>query len=193
MELLDFKKLNKLKPKKGRVLISEPFLDDDFFKRSVVLLCEHNEEGTFGFVLTNYAETKLSDLMNDFPDFESKISVGGPVKNDNLYYVHTVGDKIEGSIQIGDGIYMGGSFQSMQNLIEAGELKENEIRFFVGYSGWGLGQLEIELKDSAWIVAEAATADLMDTHIENLWKKLLGDMGENQKLFSTYPEDPSLN
>jgi putative transcriptional regulator len=193
MELINFKKLNKLKPKKGRVLISEPFLDDDYFKRSVVLLCEHNEEGSFGFVLNNYMEFPLTEIMDDFPEFNTRISIGGPVNNDNLYYIHTLGEKITGSLEILPGIYMGGSFDEMKSLIESKEIKENEIRFFVGYSGWTLGQLEDELKESAWIVSIADAETLMDTSIENLWKKILGEMGENHQLFSNYPEDPNLN
>lgn len=193
MELIDFKKLNKLKPKKGRVLISEPFLDDDYFKRSVVLLCEHNEEGTFGFVLNNYMDFPLTEIMDDFPDFKTRISVGGPVNNDNLYYIHTLGDKIPGSLEVLPGIFMGGNFEDMKSAIEKGEIRENEIRFFVGYSGWTLGQLDNELKDSAWIVSIADAETLMDTSIENLWKKILGEMGENHQLFSNYPEDPNLN
>lgn len=193
MELINFKKLNKLKPKKGRVLISEPFLDDDYFKRSVVLLCEHNEEGTFGFVLNNYMEMSLTEIMDDFPEFKTKISIGGPVNNDNLYYIHTLGEKIAGSIEVLPGIFMGGNFEDMKTLILSGVIKENEIRFFVGYSGWTLGQLEEELKDSAWIVSIADAETLMDTSIENLWKKILGEMGENHQLFSNYPEDPNLN
>ena len=193
MELINFKKLNKLKPKKGRVLISEPFLDDDYFKRSVVLICEHNEEGSFGFVLNNYMEFPLTEIMDDFPEFNSRISIGGPVNNDNLYYIHIVGEKIKGSLEILPGIYMGGSFDEMKSLIESNEIKENEIRFFVGYSGWALGQLEKELKESAWIVSIADKETLMDTSIENLWKKILGQMGENHQLFSNYPEDPNLN
>lgn len=193
MELINFKKLNKLKPKKGRVLISEPFLDDDYFKRSVVLLCEHNEEGTFGFVLNNYMEMSLTEIIDEFPEFETKISIGGPVNNDNLYYIHTLGEKIGGSIEVLPGIYMGGNFEDMKTLISSGLVQENEIRFFVGYSGWTLGQLENELKDSAWIVSIADAETLMDTSIENLWKKILGEMGENHQLFSNYPEDPNLN
>lgn len=193
MELINFKKLNKLKPKKGRILISEPFLDDDYFKRSVILLCEHNEDGTFGFVLNNYTDVKLSELMEELKDLNSLISIGGPVNPDNLFYIHTLGKKIPGSIEITKDIFMGGDFESMQELLNRGEIQNDQIRFFIGYSGWGINQLDTELKQSAWIVAETSTENLMNTQIENLWKKILGDMGENHKLFSDYPEDPSLN
>lgn len=193
MELLNFKKLNKLNPKKGRILISEPFLDDDYFKRSVVLLCEHNEEGTFGYVLNNYIPTAISDILENFPEIDSRISLGGPVNSDNLFYIHTLGNKIQGSLEIIPGLFMGGSFEEMKSLMKDGLIKENELRFFIGYSGWSTGQLERELKDSSWIVAETDITTIMDTYIHNLWKKILGDMGENHQLFSNYPENPSLN
>lgn len=193
MELLNFKKLNKLNPKKGRILISEPFLDDDYFKRSVVLLCEHNEEGTFGYVLNNYIPTAISDILENFPEIDSRISLGGPVNSDNLFYIHTLGNKIPGSLEIIPGLFMGGSFEEMKSLMKDGLIKENELRFFIGYSGWSTGQLERELKDSSWIVAETDITTIMDTYIHNLWKKILGDMGENHQLFSNYPENPSLN
>jgi putative transcriptional regulator len=193
MELLNFKKLNKLNPKKGRILISEPFLDDDYFKRSVVLLCEHNEEGTFGYVLNNYIPTAISDILENFPEIDSRISLGGPVNSDNLFYIHTLGNKIPDSLEIIPGLFMGGSFEEMKSLMKDGLIKENELRFFIGYSGWSTGQLERELKDSSWIVAETDITTIMDTYIHNLWKKILGDMGENHQLFSNYPENPSLN
>lgn len=193
MELINFKKLNKLKPKKGRILISEPFLDDDYFKRSVILLCEHNEDGTFGFVLNNYTDVTLFELMEELKDLNSLISIGGPVNPDNLFYIHTLGNKIPGSIEVTKDIYMGGDFESMQELLNRGEILNHQIRFFIGYSGWGINQLKSELKQSAWIVAETSTENIMDTQIENLWKKILGDMGENHQLFSNYPEDPTLN
>ncbi len=193
MELINFNKLNKLQPKKGRVLISEPFLDDDYFKRSVILLCDHNEEGTFGFVLNNFIDVKLAELMEDLNSLNSLISIGGPVNPDNLFYIHTLGDKIPGSIEVTNDVFMGGDFEYMQTLLNSGAIKENQIRFFIGYSGWGINQLNTEIMQSAWIVTETTTDNIMDTTIENLWKKILGDMGENHQLFSNYPEDPTLN
>lgn len=193
MELINFKKLNKLKPKKGRILISEPFLDDDYFKRSVILLCEHNEEGTFGFVLNNFIEMSLSEVIDGLNDVDSLIGIGGPVNTDNLFYIHTLGEKIEGSLPVTESIFMGGDFETMQSLLNSGIIKANEIRFFIGYSGWGIDQLNTEMKQSAWIVTETSTENIMNTSIENLWKKILGDMGENHQLFSNYPEDPNLN
>ncbi|MFZ5551783.1 MAG: YqgE/AlgH family protein [Bacteroidota bacterium] len=191
--IFDFKKLNKLPPEKGKILISEPFLDDDFFKRSVVLLCEHNEEGSFGFVLNNFVDINLHELIDELPDVKMRISVGGPVKNDNLYYIHTLGEKIPGSLEVMKGIYMGGSYDVMKEAISNGEVKSGQLRFFVGYSGWDRGQLEKELEMSAWLVARADAEDVMNTDIDDLWKKILTGMGKEYSAIANFPDDPTLN
>lgn len=193
MELLNFNKLNKINPAKGTVLISEPFLDDDYFKRSVILLCEHNEEGTFGFVLNNYIDIALTDLIEDLPAFDTRISIGGPVNSDNLFYLHTLGENIPGSIEVFDGIYMGGSFEVLQVALESGTLQRDQVRFFVGYSGWSPGQLDDEISRNSWFVGKAKADDLMNPDIENLWQKVLQDMGSNFSLIAGYPEDPNMN
>lgn len=193
MELLNFNKLNKIKPGKGTVLISEPFLDDDYFKRSVILLCEHNEEGTFGFVLNNYIDIALTDLIEDLPAFDTRISIGGPVNSDNLFYLHTLGENIPGSIEVFDGIYMGGSFEVLQVALESGTLQRDQVRFFVGYSGWSPGQLDDEISRNSWFVGKAKADDLMNPDIENLWQKVLQDMGSNFSLIAGYPENPNMN
>ena len=101
--MLDLKVHNKLNPKKGRILITEPFVDDDYFGRSVILICEHNHEGTFGLVLNKYIDVNISELT-DFPEIETKISTGGPVGNKHMYFIHTLGNQIEGSVHIIDNL-----------------------------------------------------------------------------------------
>lgn len=193
-DLFDFRKLNRLKPQKGRLLISEPFMEDEHFGRAVVLLGEHNEEGSFGFVLNHYVEQiNLGDIMNDFPVFETRIANGGPVKTNNLYYIHTLGEQLPGSIPLVDGVYMGGSFEALRELIEKNKVERNEVRFFLGYAGWAFGQLENELKENSWIIAPCDGAEIMDTSNENLWETVLKRMGGEHKIISNFPENPSLN
>jgi putative transcriptional regulator len=193
-DLFDFNKLNRLKPKKGRLLVSEPFLDDDHFGRSVILIGEHNEEGTFGFVLNRYVEQiDLNDIMNDFPHFETRIANGGPVKTNNLYYIHTLGDLLPGSIPLLEGVYMGGNFDTLKMLIEKQNLTKKQVRFFLGYAGWAFGQLENEIKENSWIIANGAVGEIMDTDHENLWEIILKKMGGDHKIISNFPENPSLN
>lgn len=184
---------NKLSPKRGRLLISYPLMNDPYFKRSVVLLCEHNEEGSFGFVLNKYLDVSLSELVEDLPDIPNRIALGGPVQTSNLFFLHTMGHQIEGSIEVADNIYMGGEFESLRDKLNQGILQNDQVRFFVGYSGWSEKQLEGELADNAWLVSEAPADILMSTSTEKLWQKALTDMGKEYSFLAHLPEDPSLN
>ncbi len=194
-DLFDIKEMNKLRPKKGRVLISEPFLEDPHFKRSVVLLCEHNEEGTFGFVLNKFIDVAVHEFMEDLSptDPGTRVSLGGPVKNDALFYIHTLGDSLQGSIEIMDGLYMGGDLETLKLLMNSGNVPEKSIRFFVGYSGWVTGQLDKEMEQNSWLVSRLSIKDIMDTGTDNLWGKALEKMGRKHSILANFPEDPSLN
>jgi len=190
---LDISKINKLSPEKGSVLISEPFMTDEHFKRSVVYLCEHNEDGSFGFVLNNFLDISLSELVEDIVNEEFKVSFGGPVSPDNLFYVHTLKDELNGSYEVMPGLYTGGKFEDLIPLINTGVITPNEIRFFLGYSGWEAGQLDTELSVSSWIVGKTTVGGVLNAHDKDLWKKLLDEMGGKFKMISNFPEDPSLN
>ena len=190
---LDISKINKLSPEKGSVLISEPFMSDEHFKRSVVYLCEHNEDGSFGFVLNNFLDISLFELVEDIVNEEFKVSFGGPVSPDHLFYVHTLKDELNGSYEVMPGLYTGGKFEDLIPLINTGVITPNEIRFFLGYSGWEAGQLETELSVSSWIVGKTNVNRVLNTHDKGLWKKILDEMGGKFKMISNFPEDPSLN
>ncbi len=192
-ELYDIAKLNEVTPTKGKFLISEPFMEDNFFKRSVVFLCEHNEDGSFGFVLNNILTVGIGELIDDLQGCHFEVGFGGPVNSTNLYYLHTAGDKIENSFEVINGIYTGGSFEQIKTLINTGLLQEDEIRFFLGYSGWSNGQLLEEIKDDAWIVADFNSKEILKNVDKSLWKSLLDQMGGKFRMISNFPEDPSLN
>lgn len=184
---------NKISPKKGRLLISEPFLDDPYFKRTVVLLCEHNEEGSFGFVLNRYVDVNMAEIMESFPEISAKISLGGPVQNRNLFYIHTLGELVDNSERINEDLFIGGDFEKLRLMIETGQVEENSIRFFVGYSGWGQNQLDQEMKENTWFVAENNTKLMMDTHNDKLWADILNSMGSDFARMANFPKDPKLN
>lgn len=182
-------------PKVGDVLLSEPFLDDPYFGRKAVLICEHNEEGTFGFVLNNFIALELTDLMDDFPEIEARISVGGPVKSASLYYLHTRPDLIEGSIPVVDGVHMGGAFENIVELLKSKTIESHEIRFFIGYAGWSGSQLHDEIRSRSWFVTRTGRSLLMDTSIEeeDLWKHLVSELGDEYTQAANTPPDPSVN
>ncbi|MCB9223531.1 MAG: YqgE/AlgH family protein [Crocinitomicaceae bacterium] len=191
--MIDLNVYNKLAPKKGRLLITEPFLESEHFKRAVILLCEHNEEGTFGFVLNKYVDVKL-DEFEGIPEFDTRISMGGPVSTKNLYYIHTLGDKLPGSIQVYGNLYAGGDFEILKELMASNQVAHNQIRFFLGYSGWVNKQLEGELKHNSWLVANISSIDdIMNVDYINIWNDYMESQGGKYKAFAHFPEDASLN
>lgn len=185
---------NRIDPTKGKILLSEPFLQDEYFSRSVVLLCEHNDEGSFGFVLNNYLDIDLHEVSTNFPNIPAKVSLGGPVKNQNLYFIHTLGDLIPGSSQVCESIYIGGDFDVLTEKLIADPSLLKHVRFFLGYSGWNHGQLQDELKEKSWLVLDNFdTHEIMDTDYENIWKELMSKQGGKYQMMSKFPLDPRLN
>jgi len=192
-EFLDISKINKLQPEKGRILISEPFMMDSNFKRSVIFLCEHNEDGTFGFVVNNDLDINLTDLVEGIENTEFKVSFGGPVNSNNLYYLHTLNELIEDCHQVNSELYTGGDFDQIKNLINSGIITTNDIRFFLGYSGWEPGQLDSEIQLNSWLVGEITSKEILSNPTKKLWNNTLEKMGGKFKILSNFPEDPSLN
>lgn len=191
---MDLSFINTSAPQKGKILISEPFLDDDYFGRSVILLCEHNHEGSFGFVLNNFIDLDLRDVAKNFPDIETKIGIGGPVETDNIYFIHTRPDLLEDSRPVLPGIYIGGSYSKLLHLLETGEIKNTEVRFFLGYSGWSPDQLDLELKENAWLVTDIKAKDIMDLNAgDNLWSKYLKKQGKKYAVMTSFPINPQDN
>lgn len=192
-ELNFFNYKNQVKPGKGRLLISEPFLPDPNFERTVVLLCEHNDEGSFGFVLNKPSMIKVNEVMEDIKNLQEQVFVGGPVQQDTLHFIHR-NSSMENTSLILDGIFWGGSVESLLLLSDTKQLLGNDIRFFLGYSGWGPGQLESELQEDSWIVCDFVTQELLfETEPNVMWKKALDGMGGRFSVYSNYPTDPRLN
>ena len=131
-----------IKPKQGIILISEPSLHDFYFRQSIVLLAEHNEEGSFGIIINKPIEVRLNDLLKNFPDFNAPVYLGGPVKTDSIFYLHTK-PKIEGSLEIMKGLYWGGDIETIREMINLNQISENEIRFYVGYQAGTLHSLTV--------------------------------------------------
>jgi putative transcriptional regulator len=194
MNRLDISIKNTLPPERGRILLSEPFLMDDFFSRAVVLLCEHSNEGSYGFVLNNYSDLSFMDINPKFPDIPLRISIGGPVRPEHLYFLHTLDPEQIGGRHILDDLYLGGDFEMVLNMVQGNSGLLRHLRFFLGYSGWSPGQLNDELKENSWLVVPAPSTDiLMDTTRENIWKDLMQSQGGVYKLISEFPLDPRMN
>ncbi|MGB9745371.1 MAG: YqgE/AlgH family protein [Bacteroidales bacterium] len=182
-----------LQPQKGRILIAEPFLNDNYFKRSVVLLTEHGKEGTVGFVLNKPIDIAVPDIIEGFPSIDASVSIGGPVQTNTVHYIHTLGDLIPNSIPVLEGIYWGGDFDVLKELVLTGACTGSQIRFFVGYSGWKPKQLEGELEQNAWVVADIKPEMVMKYTSESVWKNTLEKLGEKYRIWINTPENPGLN
>jgi len=182
-----------LLPTRGRLLISEPYLPDPYFRRTVVLLCDHDSEGSFGFVLNRMTDMGVNDLLENLPPLSAPVGIGGPVQSSSLYYLHTLGPRLAGSEEVVDGVYVGGDFEQLRDLLAADPRLTGHVRFFVGYSGWGKDQLDKELSERSWLVAEATKQRVMDVGNDDLWGASLRDMGRTFAPLANFPEDPTLN
>jgi len=179
----------------GSILLSEPFMWDENFKRTVILICRHHSvEGTSGLILNKPVQLQLEDLLESFPKgFDGKLNLGGPVGTDLIQILHTLGDKLAGSQKLCDGVYWGGDFNQLKKLIRQGEITNRHIRFYIGYSGWDAKQLQDELKDNSWIISSARHGYIFDDEPDHLWRKIMNDMGGIYHTMASYPENPNLN
>ncbi len=183
-----------LKPKKGLLLVAEPsIIGDVSFNRSVVLLTECNEEGAVGFILNKPLEFVLGDFIDEL---NSDITVynGGPVEQDNLYFIHTIPHLIPDSIEIADGIFWGGNFNVILELLQQNKIDQTQIRFFLGYSGWSKNQLKEELQENTWVVVpNNYKNELFLKNNPDFWKEKMIELGGDYLLWSNAPENPTLN
>ena len=182
------------KLKKGHLLIAEPSIIGDLsFNRSVILLADHNAEGSVGFILNKPLKYTIQDLL---PEIQSsfKIYNGGPVEQDNLYFIHNVPNLIPDSIEISDGIFWGGDFDLTKDLINTGILKKKNIRFFLGYTGWDSEQLETEMQASSWILTNNVYENkILSKASTHFWKEKIVELGGEYLIWSNAPENPILN
>lgn len=185
---------NRFSLKTGAVLISEPFMQDPNFKRSVVVLADYDKkEGTIGFIMNKSVEMQIGDLIADFPDFESEVYYGGPVQADTIHYIHNLGDLIEESTEISRGVYWGGDFEKLKFLIESKMVKPENVRFFIGYSGWAPGQLESEMDIRSWVSTDMDANYLFKVQSDDLWEKTLTDKGDHYSVIAQFPDQFSVN
>ncbi|RUA12467.1 MAG: YqgE/AlgH family protein [Flavobacteriia bacterium] len=182
-----------LKPSKGKLLIAEPsILNDNQFNRSVVLLTEHNERGSVGFIFNKPSPYIISDFIAE-TDSTLRVYHGGPVSEDNLYFVHKIPELIPNSIEIANGIYWGGNFNVVVDLLNDKIISKNDIRFFLGYSGWSNNQLDEELSAFSWIIIENKFQDLFKVNHNSFWKDEMNKFGGIYKIWANAPENPSYN
>lgn len=186
---------NKTLPAKGNILISSPFLKDYHFTRSVVLLIEHDEEGSIGIIMNK--DFRYHVLLNDLIpalEFAQRVPIykGGPVDRDTLFFLHTLKD-LKGAIPLGYDLYLNGDFEEVKRYIMEGNPVEGVFRFFAGYAGWDHGQLEKEIEENSWLVSRESKSTLLDMRFQDLWRTSLSNLGGKYAIWARYPQYPSLN
>ncbi len=182
-----------IEPAENILLIADPFLKDPNFMRTVVYLCRHSEEGSFGFVLNKMFEQTLDELINGLEGIEIPVYYGGPVQTDTIHYLHQYPDLIPECYQVSDEIYWGGDFETVKELLRNNRIDRNKIKFFIGYSGWEKEQLTQELTESSWLTVSANRKLVFETDIDEVWKESLKHLGGKYEMLINYPIDPQLN
>ena len=188
-------KHNNLQPRKGRILISEPFLQGVFFQREVILLVDHNENGSMGFVLnkrTNLIVNTFFPEMKFFPDIP--IYLGGPVHSNHLFFIHSLGDEIiPGGVKVINNLCFDGNFEALKQYIMQGGSIEGKVKFFLGYSGWSENQLTDEIIRDSWLVGNSSIQDIMLAEADSLWTHSVESLGKRYKTWKNYPVNPEMN
>ncbi len=180
-----------LKP--GTLLIAAPTLVDPNFRRAIILLCDHNSDGSFGLVINRRLDATLSDVVEDFDDFDGPLSVGGPVQTDTLHYLHQALGDVPDAVHIMDNVHWGGSFESVRVMMKESASVSQNLRFFLGYAGWGPGQLAAEIDQGGWVLTEGRAEDVFSDDLDSLWRTVLRRMGGEYAILANFPEDPRMN
>ncbi|MBL7723155.1 MAG: YqgE/AlgH family protein [Chitinophagaceae bacterium] len=182
-----------IEPAPGILLIADPFLKDPNFLRTVVFLCEHKDEGSFGFVLNRQYENTLDELIPELEGHKLPVFYGGPVQLDSLHFLHQYPDLIPGGQEVIKGVFWGGDFDAMINLVKNDEIDSNKIRFYIGYSGWSEGQLSNEMTEKTWLTVKASRKLIFHHKYEEIWKDSLRHLGGDYEMMVNFPIDPQLN
>ena len=184
---------NTLNPVIGDVLISEPFMNDFYFRRSVILLIDHNEEGSLGVIFNKRLTIPFNEIVQGFPEFNADVYLGGPVETDRIFFIHTVGEMIPDSHLISNGLYWSGNISVLKSMIKMDLIKPHEVRFYVGYAGWDGGQLRNELKANTWVVGRFTSKQLLRTMPGKMWSDFVKQIGKRYTLWDKFPVNPSDN
>lgn len=179
----------------GKLLVSEPFMLDPNFKRSVILICDHDkEDGTIGFVLNKPVKMNITEILSSFPDFEAEVHFGGPVQTDTIHYIHRLGDLLSKSIKVMDGVWFGGDYEELKELVSLQLIEPKDIRFFVGYTGWSAGQLRSEILTKSWFLADGDINFVFnEKYVKNLWTEVLQYEGGTKSVIGQMPKKITLS
>ncbi len=179
--------------KAGKLLIASTNLLESNFKRTVLLICEHNDEGSLGFILNRPMEFKVCEAITGFDEIEDPLHMGGPVQVDTVHFLHSRGDVVDGSQEVLPGLFWGGDKDQLSYLINTGVIRPSEVRFFLGYAGWSAGQLEEEFEEGSWYMAEGSSDLIFTEEYERMWSRTVRSKGGEYRYIANSPEMPGMN
>ena len=188
----DFK--NNIAPKKGCLLLSDPYKGDEFFERSVVYICEHDEtKGTLGFIINKPVQVQLNNLNPAFENEEVTSFIGGPCEQESLFFIHQHIEGVQDGLPITNEVFLGHDYTNLQKIISPKLVEMGKIKLFIGYSGWDIGQLEDEIERNCWAVFPDVSLEDLFYYQKNLWQKMMQKLGDKYKIMSQFPLDPNYN
>ncbi len=182
----------KLKPKVGALLLSEPFNKEPNFKRAVVLISQHDERGSIGFILNKPTPLLINDVLDDFPEFKAPVHWGGSERLDSVYYIHTLSG-LRGAKPIANGIFWGGDYNQLKLLAETKQITPHQIKFLAGYNAWSPRELAKEIREHNWWVTDADLQSAFKEHPDTAWGNILQRNGHVYGIMNDFPEDPGVN
>ncbi|MDR0843809.1 MAG: YqgE/AlgH family protein [Tannerella sp.] len=188
-------KHNDLRPGKGKVLISEPFLQNLYFQRSVILLIEHNVKGSMGFVLNKRTDLCVNDFFPELKDLPGiPIYLGGPVNSNQLYFIHSLEHEvIPNGLKIDEDLYFDGNFEALKRYLLRGNPAEGKVKFFLGYSGWESNQLNNEIVGNSWLVSHSSHKSILLAKDDSYWNHTIERLGNPYNTWINYPKNPEMN
>lgn len=190
--------MEELRVETGTLLAAWPDLRDPNFMHSVVLICEHTENGAYGLVLNRRTEYKVGQLLPDHPllgQSELPVHFGGPVDHTSLQFLHRIPGQVPGGHPIAGELHIGGNLQALgRYLLENPDSAASTVRMFVGYSGWGAGQLEGELGIGSWLPAAFDVGVIFEeTDSSSAWRRVVRSVGGESRGLENLPPDASWN
>jgi putative transcriptional regulator len=189
----DFKNKNY---EKGSLLIANPVLPDPNFSRTVILLCDHDEQGSFGLVINRSTQLKAPDLflnINILKSYNEKIYLGGPVSQSMVFFLcrsPLAAGKLD---EVCSGVYLGSNLETLESLYASLENPEQDIRFYLGYSGWSGGQLAEEMEQNSWLVQRANEQFIFLDSESLIWPQAVNSLGKKYQYLTKAPVNPQWN
>lgn len=182
-------------PQRGALLIAKPTVDDTCFSRAAIITVNHSKRGSMGLIINKLSGLTLNEAIDGLlTDEDIPLYLGGPVNTELLFYIHTLGDIITDAKPIGNGLFVGGSYDAMKRYINSGAPVNGNVKFMLGYSGWAASQLNAEIGMHDWAVSfDVDSALVLSNHHEDIWQQLVTRLGERYKMWKNWPSDLSMN